>query len=216
MEKIFINQKDFSGSPELEKISALLNGGKVGVIPTATIYGLSCRYDDEKAVEKIYMIKKRKAGTPFIILISSISQLGSLTGKISIRVQRLIDRFWNIEDPQPLTLVFSKSESVGNFLTGGRETIAVRMAGLKAVRDIIDLTGPIVSTSATVSGTMVQPKTLAEVPGEIKQKADFVVDYGESLGGKESTIVDITSKESSLLRKGALEYEDIFGSLDDY
>ncbi|MFC2145178.1 L-threonylcarbamoyladenylate synthase, partial [Actinomycetota bacterium] len=211
-----IGQKNSSNDTTLKKISELLINGKVGVLPTATIYGLSCVCYDEDAVKKIYSIKKRKSGTPFIVLISSISQLGILAGEINDPVRKLIAKYWDVKKPYPLTLILSKNESINSFITGGRSTIAIRMAGLKTIRDIIDQTGPIVSTSATLSGTMVQPRTLDEVPGEIKQGADFVVDHGSDLGGKESTIVDLTGKEPLLLRQGALDYEDILRDLYDY
>ena len=216
MEKIYIGQKISSNDTTLKKISDLLISGKVGVLPTATIYGLSCVYDDEDAVKKIYSIKRRKSGTPFIVLVSSLSQLGTLAGEINDPVKKLISKYWDTKKPYPLTLILSKNKSTGSFITGGRSTIAIRMAGLKTIRDIIDQTGPIVSTSATLSGTMVQPRTLDEVPGEIKREADFVVDYGSNLGGMESTIVDLTGKEPMLLRQGALDYEDILRNLYDY
>jgi L-threonylcarbamoyladenylate synthase len=216
MEKIYIEQKISSNDTTLKKISDLLISGKVGVLPTATIYGLSCIYDDEDAVKKIYSIKRRKSGTPFIVLVSSLSQLGILAGEINDPVKKLIAKYWDTKKPYPLTLILLKNKSTGSFITGGRSTIAIRMAGLKTIRDIIDQTGPIVSTSATLSGTMVQPRTLDEVPGEIKREADFVVDYGSDLGGMESTIVDLTGKEPMLLRQGALDYEDILRNLYDY
>ncbi len=216
MEKIYIEQKISSNDTTLKKISDLLISGKVGVLPTATIYGLSCVYDDEEAVKKIYSIKRRKSGTPFIVLVSSLSQLGILAGEINDPVRKLIAKYWDTKKPYPLTLILLKNKSTGSFITGGRSTIAIRMAGLKTIRDIIGQTGPIVSTSATLSGTMVQPRTLDEVPGEIKREADFVVDYGSDLGGMESTIVDLTGKEPMLLRQGALDYEDILRNLYDY
>ncbi len=216
MKNIYLGQEDFSSSAILKKISALLIEGKVGVLPTATIYGLSCRYDDANAVRKIYMIKERKAGIPFIVLISSISQLGLLAGKINAGAKKLIDKYWNAESPEPLTLVLSRSGGAGSLITGGRPTIAVRMAGLKAIRDIIDRAGPIVSTSATISGTAAQPRTIDEVPGKIRLKADFVVEYGSNPGGRESTIVDITGKDPVLLREGALDFEDIRKALDNF
>ena len=216
MEKIYIGQKISSNDTTLKKISDLLISGKVGVLPTATIYGLSCIYDDEDAVKKIYSIKRRKSGTPFIVLVSSLSQLGILAGELNDPVKKLIAKYWDTKKPYPLTLILLKNKSTGSFITGGRSTIAIRMAGLKTIRDIIDQTGPIVSTSATLSGTMVQPRTLDEVPGEIKREADFVVDYGSNLGGMESTIVDLTGKEPTLLRQGALDYEDILRNLYDY
>ena len=212
----YLIQENSSDSSTLEKISDLLISGKVGVVPTATIYGLSCVYDNEDAVKKIYSIKKRKSGTPFIILISSISQLGTLACEINDPVKKLIRKYWDTKKPYPLTLILIKNKSTGSFITGGRSTIAIRMAGLRAIRDIIDRTGPIVSTSATLSGTMLQPTTLDEVPPEIRQEADFVVDYSSNLGGRESTIVDLTSKEPVLLRQGALDYEEIRRDLYDY
>ncbi len=212
----YLIQKNFSDSSILEKISDLLISGKVGVVPTATIYGLSCVYDNEDAVKKIYSIKKRKSGTPFIVLISSISQLGTLACEINDPVKKLITKYWDTKKPYPLTLILVKNESTGSFITGGRSTIAIRMAGLKVIRDIIDRTGPIVSTSATLSGTMLQPTTLDEVPPEIRQEADFVVDHFSSLGGRESTIIDLTRKEPVLLRQGALDYEEIRRDLYDY
>jgi L-threonylcarbamoyladenylate synthase len=145
-----------------------------------------------------------------------LSQLGTLAGEINDPVKTLISKYWDTKKPYPLTLILLKNKSTGSFITGGRSTIAIRMAGLKTIRDIIDQTGPIVSTSATLSGTMVQPRTLDEVPGKIKREADFVVDYGSNLGGMESTIVDLTGKEPMLLRQGALDYEDILRNLYDY
>lgn len=216
MKKINIGQENSCTRSAIEKISDLLISGKVGVVPTATIYGLSCVYDNEDAVKKIYSIKKRKSGTPFIVLISSISQLGTLAGEINDPVKKLIRKYWDTKKPYPLTLILAKNESAGSFITGGRSTIAIRMAGLKAIRDIIDCTGPIVSTSATLSGTMLQPTTLDEVPLQIRQGADFVVDYSSSLGGTESTIVDLTSKKPVLLRQGGLDYEDILRDLYDH
>ena len=212
----YLIQKNFSDNSILEKISDLLISGKVGIIPTATIYGLSCVYDNEDAVKKIYSIKKRKSGTPFIVLISSISQLGTLACEINDPVKKLITKYWDTKKPYPLTLILVKNESTDSFITGGRSTIAIRMAGLKAIRDIIDRTGPIVSTSATLSGTMLQPTTLDEVPPEIRQEADFVVSHFSSLGGRESTIIDLTRKEPVLLRQGALDYEEIRRDLYDY
>ena len=216
MEKIYIGKKDPSGSNAVEKISALLSEGKVGVLPAATVYGLSCVYDDVDAVKKIYSIKKRKSGTPFIVLISSLSQLRVLAGEINDPVKKLIAKYWDTKDPYPLTLILPKNESINSFISGGRSTIAIRMAGLKVIRDIIDRTGPIVSTSATLSGTMLQPDTIDKVPASIKQEADFVADHGLSLGGKESTIVDLTGREPVLLRQGAVDHEDILRDLYDH
>ncbi|MCJ7473443.1 MAG: Sua5/YciO/YrdC/YwlC family protein, partial [Actinobacteria bacterium] len=108
MKKINIGQENSCTRSAIEKISDLLISGKVGVVPTATIYGLSCVYDNEDAVKKIYSIKKRKSGTPFIVLISSISQLGTLAGEINDPVKKLIRKYWDTKKPYPLTLILAK------------------------------------------------------------------------------------------------------------
>jgi len=222
MNKINIGLEEYSIRAAADRISALLAKGCIGILPTATIYGLSCIYDDEAAVNRIYGIKKRKTGTPFIILISSMSQIesvsriGSLAPDLRKPALKLMDKYWNIKDSSPLTLILPKSEAVGEFITGGRPTIAVRLAGLKIIRDVIDNSGPIVSTSATLSGTVSQPRTIREVPPEIREGADFIVDYGSILGGSESTIVDLTGEYPELLRQGAVDYDEILKDLKDY
>lgn len=222
MNKIFTRQKGSYSRDAVKEISTLLNSGSIGVLPTATIYGLSCIYNNEDAVNRIYGIKKRKAGTPFILLISSVSQIrslshiGSLAKSLRKPAIKLMAKYWDIENPCPLTLVLPKSDSVGEFISGGRSTIAVRLAGLEVIRKIIDSSGPIVSTSATLSGTASLPRTLKEIPDEIINNTDFLLDHVQSLEGSESTIVDLTGENPELLRQGAVDYDDILKDLKNY
>ncbi|MBA7574020.1 Threonylcarbamoyl-AMP synthase [subsurface metagenome] len=158
---------------------------------------------------KIYNIKKRNKNLPFIILISSYDNLKSLVSDINPVAKKIIKNFWDTENPEPLTLIFNKKSSLENFITSGNSTIAVRLADSGFLRNIINICGPIVSTSATVSGTKSYPKKIEDIPFTIRKQADLVVGYPSSLTGVESTIVDVTGQIPVLVREGKVKFRDV-------
>jgi len=195
--------------PDIKRIARYLSDGKILILPTATIYGISCKYDDRAAIKRIYDIKKRNTDIPFIILISSIDDLKIFTAKINKTAENIINRFWNIDNPQSLTLVFDKKKSLNNFFTGDMDTVAVRMAELKFLRDIINICGPIISTSATVSGEKTFPKKVSEIPSAIRKQVDLIVECTSSLPGGESTIISVEKDIPVLIREGKIKFKDI-------
>lgn len=197
----------------IKAVAGALAEGKVIILPAATIYGISCRFDDEQAIKNIYSLKNRRKHMPFIILISDNEQLGLLAKDISPGAVKLIKKYWDLRGPLPLTLIFRKKECIEGYITGGKDTIAVRMAGLKAVRDIIDISGPIVSTSANISGQNINPSSVEEIPDEIKENVDVVVGIEGGLSGTGSTIVDISSGTPFLIRQGAVSFDDVLADL---
>ncbi len=214
METIKINNLnaalDTTGKPpDIKNIASYLLDGKVVILPTATIYGISCKYDNKAAIKRIYDIKKRNADIPFIILISSIDDLKIFTSKINKTAENMINRFWNINNPQSLTLVFDKKKSLNNFFTGGMDTVAVRMAELKFLRDIINICGPIISTSATISGEKTFPKKVSEIPAAIRKQVDLIVECTSSLPGGESTIISVEKDIPVLVREGKVKFKDV-------
>ena len=221
MDEIIINEADTgSGSaPEqsqdkkIRTIADALISGKVLVMPASTIYGISCCYDDSKALNRIYKIKRRRPDMPFIVLISNIAQLEILVKDLNTTAKKLIGQYWKIKKPRPLTLIFKKSYDGTGHIADAIGTIAIRMAGLKVMRDIIELSGPIVSTSATISGTSINPEDLSAVPSYICENVDMVVRLKGALKGTESTIVDITGKIPVLIREGAISFKDMIREL---
>ena len=209
----FVIIKNEDDPEKIETISRALNEGKVLILPAATVYGISSRFDDPDALKKIYMIKKRSSDMPFIILISNKIQLEQLIKEISPAGQKLIGKYWKPDAPQPLTLIFKKSDAIGSNMTGGRDTIAVRMAGLKVVRDIIEISGPIVSTSANISGQDIIADDIDKIPYSIRQEVDMTVKLDGGLKGTESTIVDVSGEKPELIREGALSFDSILKSL---
>ncbi len=211
MDSVIIKNGD---TPEkINIIAGALKGGKVLILPAATVYGISAVYDDVEALKKIYRIKRRSSDMPFIILISNKAQLDLLVEEISDLGQRLMEKYWDGAAPQPLTLIFRKSRAIGSNMTGGRDTVAVRMAGLKAVRDIIDIAGPIVSTSANISGQDTGADSIDKIPHSIRREVDMTVRLDGGLKGTESTIVDVSRGKPVLIREGALSFDSILEDL---
>ena len=154
----------------IDKLSRTLIEEKTIILPTNTIYGLSCRFDSKPAIENIYRIKRRKKELPFIILISSTESLESLADSVSPEAEALIEKYWNLERLQSLTIIFKKKKALEGFITGGSPNIAIRIAGLGFVRQLIDICGPIVSTSATISGSKDSPVEIKDIPRSIGRR----------------------------------------------
>lgn len=214
MNRIKINNLNTDGKPSwIKKIAGYISNGRIVILPTATVYGISCKYNDRSAIERICEIKKRNMDMPFIILISNPDDLKNFTSRINRTAENIINRFWNIENPESLTLIFTKKKYLKNFITGGRSTIAVRIAELKFLRDIIDICGPIVSTSATISGTKIFPKNVGEIPIAIRKQVDLIVEYQSRLPGVESTIVNVENNIPILIREGRVKFKDVSGAI---
>ncbi len=201
-------------------IAKKLKKGSVAVLPTSTIYGLSCVYNNKEAIDKIYDIKKRPKNLPFIVLISKISQLDILIEEKTNLAEKLIEKYWISENPQPLTLVFKKAKIKKKKLKKDKlkkdnhqkdnfgNTIAVRLDPLPIINKIINLSGPLISTSATISGTNLSPRTINEIPEEVLQKVDLVLDYEKKLSGTASTIIDVSTENPIILRQGSVKIQE--------
>ncbi|MDD5621996.1 MAG: L-threonylcarbamoyladenylate synthase [Actinomycetota bacterium] len=192
--------KNFAG-----KIAKLLVEGKIVILPTGTVYGLSCKYDNRDSIGKICKIKKRNKNQPFIILISRPEGLKKLVSDINPAAAEIIKKFWDLKEPKPLTLIFKKNKSLESFITAGSPNIAIRLADTGFLREIINICGPITSTSATISGIKTYPKKIGDIPAEIRKQVDLIVENTSSLIGVESTIVDVTGETPFLVREGVVK-----------
>lgn len=213
MEVIKIKNPNKVGKKTIEEIADYITSGRVVILPTRTIYGISCKYDNEELLDRVYEIKKRDKNLPFIILISDITALGHLVKDINPQAKVLIDNYWNKDCPDSLTLIFKKNKSLNPFITSGSTKIAIRRAGLKFLRQIIDICGPIISTSATISGQKIAPTSIKHIPLEVKKKVDLIVECQTSFSGVESTILDITTVEPALIREGEIKYKEILNKV---
>ncbi len=168
------------------------------LIPTETMYGLSCRFNSDLAIERVSRIKAREIGKNYIVLISSHSQLDDLGLIMNNSARVLADEFW----PGPLTMI----------LPDGRgDAVAVRNSSGVFIKSLIDKSGPIISTSANLSGGK-SPAVFSEIDIEVLEKVDLAVDGGP-LPGVPSTILDMQQNVPRIVRKGTIDFDDIISVL---
>lgn len=213
MKTIRLNGKESTSKDAANIAAQYITEGRVVILPTSTIYGLSCSYTNKNGLERIYKLKQRPNNLPFIVLISKIDSLSQLVDKINGTADILIKNYWTRQNGQPLTMVFKKNNSLDSFFSRGNEKIAVRLDRLEILIKIIELSGPIVSTSANISGTALSPKNIEEIPEVIKKNTDLVIDLGSDLPGTASTVIDVAGPKPVLIREGALKYDKIFDEL---
>ena len=189
--------------PNRQKASALLRQGGVVAYPTDTLYGLGASVASAAAVERVFVIKGRRAGQPLPVLVASVAQLDQVASEVSAEALEMTERFW----PGALTLVLRSQPWLPAALTGGGPTIAVRQPNHATPLALIASCGsPITGTSANRSGGE-QPATAEQVVEQLGDAADLVLDGGTCPGGVASTIVDLTVIPARVLRQGALSLD---------
>jgi L-threonylcarbamoyladenylate synthase len=185
-------------------VQTLATGGLVA-IPTETVYGLSAAINNEIAISKIFVVKGRPHNHPLIVHLAHIDQLHLVANNIHPDAIKLAHACW----PGPLTLLLQRSENVSMSITGGRDTVAVRIPDNAFTRQlIINLGSPIAAPSANRFGK-VSPTTAQHVCDDLQNDVDLIVDDGASSIGVESTIIDFSVAPPQLLRPGGIPIEDI-------
>jgi len=185
-------------------VQTLATGGLVA-IPTETVYGLSAAINNEIAISKIFVVKGRPHNHPLIVHLAHIDQLHLVANNIHPDAIKLAHACW----PGPLTLLLQRSENVSMSITGGRDTVAVRIPDNAFTRQlIINLGSPIAAPSANRFGK-VSPTTAQHVCDDLQNDVDLIVDDGASSIGVESTIIDFSVAPPQILRPGGIPIEDI-------
>jgi len=190
---------------QVEQAITILKRGGIVACPTDTVYGVGAAINIEPAVERVYRIKGRPLGRALPILLADKSQMAEVARVVPPLAWRLADRFF----PGALTIVLFKSESVPDIVTGGRKTVAVRVADHPIPIAIVRGLGvPIVGTSANLSGSP-SALTAEEVRAQIGDRVDMIIDGGRCPGGIESTIIDVSGEKPRILRQGPISMEEL-------
>jgi L-threonylcarbamoyladenylate synthase len=187
-----------------EGISIIRKGGVVA-FPTDTVYGLGAGAYIESAIARIFHIKQRPPEMALPLLIASVSQMHEVALDIPPYGWRLIKEFY----PGGLTLVIYRSKAVKDIITGGGDTVAIRMPDHPVPLALITGSGmPIVGTSANISG-QTNPLTIEGVRKQIGEKVDLIIEGGPEPSGTESTVVDVTGPFPVVLREGAISRAEL-------
>ena len=192
---------------QIKELSEILKNDGVISVPTDTVYGICGSIKSKKAQEKLKSIKERPASKPFPIMCADIDQIKSIA-MIDNKSEKIIREFM----PGPITIVVRKNLQLPEYINNGKETIAIRMATSNKLKELIKILGcPVFMTSANKSGEEVC-KTLEDIEkncpdldGMLEGKVSFE---------QASTIVDCTSNEIKILRKGPISEDEIIKALN--
>ena len=190
---------------DLKIAAELLDSGKTVIFPTETVYGLGANALAETAAEKIFLAKGRPSDNPLIVHIGNIDDLSPLVKEIPETAEKLIEKFW----PGPLTLIFKKSDIVPKTVTGGLDTVAVRMPSHEIASKLLKFCSvPIAAPSANLSGKP-SPTVFRHVKDDMDGRVDAIIDGGDCSVGVESTVLDISGEKPILYRPGGVTAEEI-------
>ncbi len=188
----------------IELASRLFSEGQTVGFPTETVYGLGANALNREAVLSIFAAKGRPADNPLIVHIWHEEQMEGLC-RIPEGAQKLMDAFW----PGPLTMLFYRTEKVPAEVTAGLPTVAVRMPSMPCTRKLLEACGlPIAAPSANRSGRP-SPTTAAHVLEDMNGRIPLILDGGPCQVGLESTVLDLTHGQPTILRPGGITREMI-------
>jgi L-threonylcarbamoyladenylate synthase len=179
----------------IEKAAQIITGGGVVIYPTETVYGLGASVLDEKAIFRVFQIKRRPLSMPITLAVSSLKMLEEVA-EIEKQDLRLLKRLL----PGPVTVLVRKKQEIPNVLTGGSPLVGIRFPDHEMALRIIDIAGPITSTSANISGQPA-PASIDQISQEILESVDLAVDGGRCQYAEPSTLLDLASRK--VVRKGA-------------
>lgn len=203
--EIYLDVKDNINEEKLKEIANGIKNGKIAIFPTETVYGIGTNGLNEKAVDKIYEIKKRDKKNPTNLLVSSIEMIETITQEISPIEYKLMEAFF----PGPFTIILKKNDIVPNVVTAGSDLVGVRMPSGMIAKKLVELSGvPIATPSANISGDL-SGTSLNDIIDDFSQFIDYVVDGGKSEIGIESTVVRVIDDIAYVLRPGLITPEQI-------
>lgn len=193
----------------LRLAASLLQAGHIVGIPTETVYGLAADAANPDAVARVFAAKGRPSDHPLIVHLGQAANLSDWALHIPPQASRLADAFW----PGPLTLVLDRHPSVLDAVTGGQDTVALRMPAHPVAQRLLRVFGGgLAAPSANLFGR-VSPTTAYDVCAALGGAVDLVVDGGLCEVGVESTIVAFEGEDVVILRPGGVSPEAIAGAL---
>lgn len=192
-----------------DALAALRRGEAIG-LPTETVYGLAADAHDPAAVRRIYALKGRPSDHPLIVHVADAVTASRWAGDWPDAAEALAEAFW----PGPLTLILPRAANVPDEVTGGQDTVGLRVPAHPVAQALLKaFEGGVAAPSANRFGRL-SPTTAAHVREEFGDAVPIVLDGGDCEIGLESTIVDLSSETPRILRPGKIsrpEIEDVIG-----
>ncbi len=193
----------------IDRAADVLRSGGIVALPTETVYGLAADADNEDAVRKLFAAKGRPADHPVIVHVGGTGAFDEWAKDVSDDARALGRAFW----PGPLTLVLKRAARVRDVVTGGQDTVGLRAPVHPWARALLHAFGGSLAAPSANSFGRVSPTTAQHVIADLgikpRGKIDLILDGGACPVGIESTIVDVSGAEPTLLRPGSITREQL-------
>lgn len=198
-------------APEPEVIAraaAVLRGGGLVAYPTETVYGLAASAFVPDSIARVFDAKNRPFSQALPVQIADADEIATLARDVPAEARSLIADFF----PGPLTLIFFRLPTVSLVVTGGGNTVGVRMPAHPVALAVIRAFGaPVVCPSANLTGRRA-PQSAADVLEDLDERIDLILDGGPTENRTASTVLDVTTRPARLIREGKISRE----KLEDY
>lgn len=206
MKTKYFDWKNNVDESELNKIKEILDNDGVIIFPTDTVYGIACNCFSEKAIKKVFDIKKRPENKPINVLSNNLDKIKLVSRNINEKEKFLIDKYM----PGALTIILDKNEKVSDILTAGLDTIGVRIPKNNiSLRILENVSYPLATTSANISGDSAGIK-ITDFLKEFDGVVDAIIDGGETDLKVASTIVRVESgNKLKIIREGTLKIKEM-------
>lgn len=190
---------------DIEQAVELLRAGELVAFPTETVYGLGADASNEQALKKIFSLKNRPENHPLIVHLADIDQVGDWVTEFGAAAETLARTFW----PGPLTLILPKAHKVSPLLTGGQDTVGLRIPSHPVARQLLKkFAGGVAAPSANRFGG-ISPTRAAHVQNEFPAGLSLILEGGNCEVGIESTIIAISDHGLVMLRPGHITSDQI-------
>lgn len=194
---------------DVDRAVAAIRAGGLVAIPTETVYGLAADATNAEAVARIFELKGRPADHPLIVHLNSADQLDDWASDVPTSARRLAESAW----PGPLTVIVRRRSDVLDVVTGGLDTVALRVPAHPMALQLIERTGVGLAAPSANRFGAVSPTTADHVVRDLAERLDprrdVILDGGPCPIGVESTIVDCASSPPQILRAGGVPVEDV-------
>ena len=206
MKTKYFDWKNNVDESELNKIKEILDNDGVIIFPTDTVYGIACNCFNEKAIKKVFDIKKRPENKPINVLSNNLDKIKLVSRNINEKEEFLINKYM----PGALTIILDKNEKVSDILTAGLDTIGVRIPKNNiSLRILENVSYPLATTSANISGDSAGIK-ISDFLKEFDGVVDAIIDGGETDLKVASTIVRVESDNKlKIIREGTLKIKEM-------
>ncbi len=183
---------------EIARAVAVLGRGGLVAFPTETVYGLGADAGNPAAIAKLYALKGRPAGHPVIVHLWDADEVTRWARDVTACAHRLMNEFW----PGPLTLIMRRAANVSDAVTGGQDTVGLRVPAHPVARALLKAFGGGIAAPSANRFGRVSATTAEHVRQEFGDAVDLVIDGGQTEVGIESTILDVTTEQPVLVRPG--------------